>query len=125
MPRPHWPLLLQGGFPSARVIPAFERTDSWELSSGLRAWLPANGDSRPFLDMGDQGGEVLIGAALAQAMEPELLHRVADPHRHPERVGLVDAQLHVLGHEAERKAEIEAARQDRAREFVLGRGVAP
>ena len=69
-------------------------------------------------------GEVGIGSELRVGDREHLPHRRAGHHRHAERLGLVEAQAHVLVRQPGREAEIERARDDRLRELVLRRAVA-
>src|SRR5688572_2508755 len=84
-----------------------------------------NLDAGPLFDDLRDACEVGIGAELCLRDRQHLTNRRTRDHRHTQRLGLVDAQPHVLVRQARRESEVEGARQDRSRELVLRRAVAP
>jgi hypothetical protein len=64
-------------------------------------------------------GEVGVRSIKGIGDGKKLAYGAADDHRHPERLGLVEAEADILVGEAGGEAEIEGPGQDGAREFVL------
>src|ERR1043166_3600443 len=72
----------------------------------------------------DEFGDVGVRPHRGLADRHQLAHRIADDHRHAERLGLIEAELDVLVEQRRGEAEVEAARHHAARKLVRGRGVA-
>ena len=69
-------------------------------------------------------GRVVRRFALAERVRPSLPGAAADEHGHAERFGFLQAQPHILEHQAGIETDIEATRQNRIGKLGLGRGVA-
>src|SRR6202042_1583755 len=87
-------------------------------------FVAAYDDAGPILDHFDQGGVVVVAAALRHGVEPELDDVRTHPHRYVEFARLLQAEEDVFVHGGKLAAVVEAAREDRRREFVHGRTVA-
>src|SRR6476660_9737472 len=78
---------------------------------------------RPAFHVSDQFGHVARLAVLHCRDVPDLPHGVTDPHWHTERLTFVDGKANVLADAADRKAEIERARQHLLWKLVERRAV--
>ena len=71
-------------------------------------------DAREFLERFHELGDVGVRPLRGLADRHHLAHRVADDHRHAERLRLVEAELDVLVEQRGGEAEVEAARHERS-----------
>src|SRR6478735_2471363 len=72
----------------------------------------------PRLKVRDQRCSIFVMGSLGYRVLPDLLHRLADPHRNPEFCRLLHSKRDVLGGDGHPRAVVESAWQNRARELI-------